>query len=777
MTNGWNSCATAASSSGSTRMVRRRPVMMASSRRSIMMSIVFAVAVILYVGPTQSVTALDVAADASNKLDAVENNIKDVDAMVDATVEWTKLNDEIVMLINTPRTVIDREELTHILLNFESLPSEPHLPRVEPPAIMEMRRRVRTELEDLEDKVYWPLKDGTVIFEFHNMRNTTEGVVYARLSELKYFQIDQTRIYMETVTTAAELKLVTNTLSAIHGVSFKSWISILEPERHAWTNTVLSFYKEFPEFTFEGVIYGDDYSASDASSIDLFLPACGVTGLGTLRKLWELFPSEDRPVDLFPNSSDLNAGASVVNEQYAYDCKRVPLVVSFDQYDFRPLRNSLKQQGKWKHPKGVNWGTPASWNTKPEDREVLYNSGAIMTRRTVEFIKLGSKFLRRDSVDKPTWEEVVRILWDSLRGQRIGVLSVIDQRVNGRWEKVDGEILFLFTSARSLTMPSRFPVSYLGTIFFLGEPEPYKVTYHYENKAIQNALKPHKEWNIFETRRKLHAAALNDTLHKRSWNRGLSCQFHTLRSTPEGTVYGDMRDLAWVHIHQTKIHMEMVKTKAAYEGVKAIMGSITGFIYFNIPFDLPEKHPNDIVMNYRDKFPEFAIQDLENRLPLASNAFSLKTGINACGVGGQQALQELWSVFPSEVRPIDLYRFSVDKPYDPKCDRVPLIVQFDTDDIYFIRNALMEKGEWKYPNGRAHDRSDLTKEVELNFGNMIMYKTVRSIQLGTATVTNDSVDDSGWQKNISKLWNGLRGSNLCEISNLREVINDAHTLY
>eukprot|EP01071_Lankesteria_metandrocarpae_P011276 Lankesteria_metandrocarpae@DN5429_c0_g2_i1.p1 len=464
MTNKWNSCATAASSSGSTRRVMRRPVMVASTRRSIMMSMLVAVAVMLC---TQSVTALDlekVTESAKNTLqdnmptavdlenaarsaktalqaglpnianalstDKPDRGTKDGDNKFHATVQWADDDSKMVLLFRTTSEDVPmRRAPVEVMMHFKTRPMLYSIKRfftkvvlraTEPFDIIEMRQRLQTELSGFDDKVEVDSRIGDVTFHFHEVHRNGDGTVYAGMRDLEWFQVDKTRVYMETIRTQLDYARVTFVISTMMGSTYSSWVTF--SENHADEDVLMAYRTEFPEFAIQD-LDGRLPSAAAAFTLKTSIAECGVEGRQALRELWKIFPKDDRPAALFPNDRRFRSAVSAANEPYGTEnCRRVPLVVEFDEDDIHPLRDSLKEKGEWNYPKFQ------VWNNMSAETQLRRNFGNMIMYKTVKSIQLDTASATRGSLDNSAWEKKVFRLWDGLRGTKVCEISPMDIR-------------------------------------------------------------------------------------------------------------------------------------------------------------------------------------------------------------------------------------------------------------------------------------------------------------------------------------------------------------
>eukprot|EP01071_Lankesteria_metandrocarpae_P009669 Lankesteria_metandrocarpae@DN5235_c0_g1_i1.p1 len=366
-----------------------------------------------------------------------------------------------------------------------------------------------------------------------------------------------------------------------------------------------------------------------------------------------------------------------------------------------------------------------------------------------------------------------------------------------QWAEQDGNIVFLLPSTSHVLDEARAPVKFI--LDSQNPPTTCAIKHVYSDSAYhQQVLRGEEPFNISETRRRLVTPiTFCDKVYDRQPDGSLLFRFHELRRTNEGTPYGSIHDLEWFQIDQTRVHMEMIRTEAEYEHVKSIISSVMG-VTFNCDAFLEKLQSNgDVVMSHHDEFPVFAIQDLDTRLPSAADALSLTISLPLSGLEGINVFRELYKALPSLAKPQTARdHLSIFDPaeYSPDCKRTPFVVQFEKDDMNALRNSLRKSGKWMYPKSEDwYKMSNDPQGFKLNFGNMIMHKTVKSIHVEDTSITRNysplensvtvkfvynpyhnsgqekiieksyPTDDNAWNQHLFSMWEAIRGTRLCEI--------------
>eukprot|EP01071_Lankesteria_metandrocarpae_P011278 Lankesteria_metandrocarpae@DN5429_c0_g3_i2.p1 len=514
--------------------------------------------------------------------------------------------------------------------------------------------------------------------------------------------------------------------------------------------------------------------AADAFEFAFSVPTCGVSCPMALQEFYSTVPSNERPRVLFPKAGQVdNRLEPFAKHVDIHLCSPQMFTIKLGEDDIQDLRALVEKDGHWINNSDDDWYTIAD-----DPQGLKRNFGNMMIYKTVKSVKPSWTDVIYTEENVDDWDAMVRSIHGLLKGSRIIHLRTphdfrereySELRAAVQWTDVGGDVNLLMSSTSVVVPKRRAPTRFVVSA---NPPAlPYAIKRGYRNVNLSNLTTGllYSDLDIIETRRRLRASGFDDKVHGPFVNGFVEFKFHELRRDTMNTAYASIHDLEWFQIGRTRVHMETVRTEADYENVKSVLKSMMHttfdsqiFISLNEP-----RSDEDVVLSHHKKFPEFAVQDLNTRLPSAADAFTLKTSIPECGVTGQQALLSLWQIFPSADQPAGLLRSSQMSPNDPYdhegCRRVPLVVHFEKDDIQRMKTLTRWDSPEDSPFYSIAPEAD-PQQHQSNFGNMIMYKTVKSIQLDTATITKDSVDSRTWEQNVARLWDGLRGTKLCEIS-------------
>eukprot|EP01071_Lankesteria_metandrocarpae_P012327 Lankesteria_metandrocarpae@DN5716_c0_g1_i1.p1 len=275
-----------------------------------------------------------------------------------------------------------------------------------------------------------------------------------------------------------------------------------------------------------------------------------------------------------------------------------------------------------------------------------------MTHKTVKSITLDTATITKTSVEAHAWRRNVHKLWGGLRGNRFCTISNMRQRETEPYcfERAKVTVQWVHRD--------RYPVLLVKG---LNVPAMRRGTVTIEGTATAK---------INEARRLLHTSGISDQVHTSLRDGSVLFQFNQMHCNSNGQPYGTMFDLEWFQIDHTRIYMEAVSSRADYAHVMRVISAMAdagatfkskishrdingSWTTEEAKDESKRTYDRQFSMYYHEEFPEFAIQDLDTRLPSAADAFTLKTSIAECSVAGRKALRDLWHMFPKEDRPAE----------------------------------------------------------------------------------------------------------------------------
>eukprot|EP01071_Lankesteria_metandrocarpae_P011282 Lankesteria_metandrocarpae@DN5429_c0_g5_i1.p1 len=318
----------------------------------------------------------------------------------------------------------------------------------------------------------------------------------------------------------------------------------------------------------------------------------------------------------------------------------------------------------------------------------------------------------------------------------------------------EGQLVLLFNTTSHTVVKAHAPARVIMPIKYPVEPYEREVVYDVKrDKYRRRAILYPFDINVMRKGPLAELySALNDKVNVTSWmDDYITFNFHELRHAPGGAVFGTIIDLEWFQFDQTRIYMETIRTLHDFALVTDVLHSLTDTIFSSwVSIDVNNPlSEGDVNMSFIGDYPQFFLER-PFRMPSIDDAFTLKTSIPECGVAGRQALRDLWTMFPREDQQISkLFPSShniftgegpSNEPYDPdNCRRVPVVVEFDKDDMLPVGHGLHASNNWKREgrfDGFFHRySSNEFYPYDSNFGHLMTHKTVKSITLDTATIT------------------------------------------